>query len=219
MLNFIFYVDLIANFITAYENEDKNVEFRLKKIALNYVQSWFFLDLIACVPINLIIDLVKPTLAEDGEGNDQSMKLLRLARLPRLYRLVRLIRLIRLLKMGDSFKKLFNSLHINQGIAKLVGVIFIILFLNHFVACLWYWLAEFLQPTDGQEDNDYWVVRQELEDDTDGMKYVVAIYWAFQTLTTVGYGDISATRDYERLIALIWIILGCGFYSYTIGNL
>jgi hyperpolarization activated cyclic nucleotide-gated potassium channel 2 len=147
------------------------------------------------------------------------VKLLRLARLPRLYRLVRLIRLIRLLKMGDSFKKLFRSLHINQGIAKLMGVIFIILFLNHFVACLWYWLAEFMQPSDPDSGRDYWVVRAGLEEESDGMKYVAAIYWSFQTLTTVGYGDISAFRDYERLIALVWIILGCGFYSYTIGNL
>ena len=51
VLNFIFYVDLIANFILAYENEDKNIEFRLKMIALNYLKSWFFLDLVACVPI------------------------------------------------------------------------------------------------------------------------------------------------------------------------
>ena len=107
------------------------------------------------------------------------MKLVRLARLPRLYRLVRLIRLIRLLKMGDSFKRLFKSLHINQGVAKLIGVMFIIIFLNHFVACLWYWLAEFLQPTDPDLDEDYWVVRQGLEEDSDGMKYIVAIYWAF----------------------------------------
>lgn len=143
VLNFIFYVDLFLNFILAYEDEDKNIEFRFKKISINYLKSWFFLDLLACVPINLIIDLTKPVNNSNG-SSDQSVKLLRLARLPRLYRLVRLIRLIRLLKMGDSFKKLFRSLHINQGIAKLVGVIFIILFLNHFVACLWYWMAEFL---------------------------------------------------------------------------
>jgi hypothetical protein len=104
-------------------------------------------------------------------------------------------------------------------VAKLVGVISIILFLNHIVACLWYWTAEFLQSPESDSSDDYWVVRLDLEDKSDGMKYVVAIYWSFQTLTTVGYGDISAQRDFERIIALVWIILGCGFYSYTIGNL
>ena len=38
-------------------------------------------------------------------------------------------------------------------------------------------------------------------------------------MTTVGYGDVSAKTDYERIVALVWIMLGCGFYSYTIGNL
>ena len=70
MLNVIFYIDLVANFILAYENEDKNVEFRLKMIALNYVKSWFLLDLIACVPAQLIIELVNPSLNEDSEGNN-----------------------------------------------------------------------------------------------------------------------------------------------------
>jgi hypothetical protein len=51
VLNFIFYMDLIANFILAYENEDKNIEFRLKMIAKNYIKSWFFLDMVACIPI------------------------------------------------------------------------------------------------------------------------------------------------------------------------
>lgn len=49
--------------------------------------------------------------------------------------------------------------------------------------------------------------------------YIKSVYWSFQTLTTVGYGDINAFTFAERIIAIIWIILGCGFYSYTIGNL
>ena len=49
--------------------------------------------------------------------------------------------------------------------------------------------------------------------------YLISIYWAFQTLTTVGYGDISGQTSEERFIALTWIIAGCAFYSYTIGNL
>jgi hypothetical protein len=66
VLNFIFYIDLFANFIIAFENEDKNVEFRIKKIALNYIKSWFFIDLLACIPINFIIKMTNPF----GDGNN-----------------------------------------------------------------------------------------------------------------------------------------------------
>ena len=44
--------------------------------------------------------------------------------------------------------------------------------------------------------NDYspdtWVARIGLQDSSDGEIYLAAIYWAFQTLLTVGYGDIPA---------------------------
>lgn len=39
------------------------------------------------------------------------------------------------------------------------------------------------------------------------------------TLSTVGFGDINAKTLSERVFAIIWMIFGIGFYSYTIGNM
>ena len=50
-------------------------------------------------------------------------------------------------------------------------------------------------------------------------QYLIAIYWAFQTVTTVGFGDIPAVTVSERVLALFWMIFGVGFYSFTVGNL
>jgi len=38
-----------------------------------------------------------------------------------------------------------------------------------------------------------------------------------QTLTTVGFGDISAYNEAEQAFAIFWMIFGVGFYSYSIG--
>jgi hypothetical protein len=46
----LFFIDLFVNFLSAYVNEDKNMEIRVKVIAMNYIQSWFFFDLFACIP-------------------------------------------------------------------------------------------------------------------------------------------------------------------------
>lgn len=46
----LFIFDLIINFISAYEDRDKNIEVRLKYIAINYIKTWFFLDIAACIP-------------------------------------------------------------------------------------------------------------------------------------------------------------------------
>jgi len=40
-----------------------------------------------------------------------------------------------------------------------------------------------------------------------------------QTLTTVGYGEIGAVTGAEQITALLWMAIGVGFYSFTIGNL
>jgi voltage-gated potassium channel Kch len=50
-------------------------------------------------------------------------------------------------------------------------------------------------------------------------QYLASIYWTFETLTTVGYGDITPGTSSERVLTVIWMLVGVAFYSFTIGNL
>jgi hypothetical protein len=43
------------------------------------------------------------------------------------------------------------------------------------------------------------------------------VYWAFQTITTVGFGDIGIGTANEYALAVIWMFFGVSFYSYTVG--
>jgi voltage-gated potassium channel Kch len=49
--------------------------------------------------------------------------------------------------------------------------------------------------------------------------YVTSFYWITQTVTVVGYGDISSRAPVEITLVVIWMLVGVGFYSFTIGNL
>lgn len=52
--------------------------------------------------------------------------------------------------------------------------------------------------------------------------YVDALYFAFITCTTVGYGDISPQTTYERLYGILGAMISCGVFAYavnTIGNI
>ncbi|CDW72811.1 cation channel family protein [Stylonychia lemnae] len=112
----------------------------------------------------------------------------------RIARLPRLYRLFRMARLTTFFISVFLCVHL--------------------VGCLWI-LAANLSET----QSDTWIYRKGLQDADDYSVYLASIYWAFQTLLTVGYGDVSAQTNEEMIIAVIWMIVGSFFYTFTIGNL
>ena len=49
---------------------------------------------------------------------------------------------------------------------------------------------------------------------------MLSFYWAFQTLTTVGYGDINANGNMtEQILAFIWMLIGVAVQSNGIGTI
>lgn len=84
----------------------------------------------------------------------------------------------------------------------------------HLSGCLWV-IVSFLNDN----NPDTWISRLGLVDSNNFDIYLAAIYWAIQTLLTVGYGDIPAITTEEMIVAVIWMILGGFFYTFTIGNL
>ena len=50
-------------------------------------------------------------------------------------------------------------------------------------------------------------------------KYIASVYWSFETVTTIGYGDISPQTLRERIFSLASMIIGVLMYSFVIANL
>jgi hypothetical protein len=50
MVDALFFIDIIVNFISAIENPDGTIETRMSHIVKSYIKSWFMLDIIATMP-------------------------------------------------------------------------------------------------------------------------------------------------------------------------
>jgi hypothetical protein len=89
-----------------------------------------------------------------------------------------------------------------------------LVFILHITGCLWYTAS-----TGNIYTNVNWVTTNGFEDAPILSKYIVSLYWATVTCTTVGYGDILPTNNFELLWAMIIIIFGVAYFSYILSNL
>ena len=94
IIDVLFFIDMILTFCTTYTHELTNVEvFDHKKIALKYLKSWFIIDLLSCLPFDIMI-----------EGKSSFNILARITRTSRLYKMIRLLRLLKILQIAKKNK-------------------------------------------------------------------------------------------------------------------
>ena len=214
IIDFLFSFDVLVNSLTAFEKFDGTLETSHKKIFGVYLRSWLVFDLIASAPFTIVEYYLEAGSSDDPNNN---FNLLRLLRLPRLYRLIRIARIFKIIKQGlnsELIDRFQDAFQLNRGMMRIIKFIFTVLVCVHIVGCMWFFMAK-LQGF----PPDSWVVKHNLLDRDHPSQYIASIYWAFTTLATVGYGDITAGTDEERLFSIMWMLLGVGFYSFAIGSL
>lgn len=92
--------------------------------------------------------------------------------------------------------------NLHPVLARLLPMMFVIPVVVHAIACGWVFLGS---GTAGPSD-DRW------------FEYGRALYWTFTTLTTVGYGDISAKTLPQMAYASMTMVVGVAFFGYVLSN-
>lgn len=96
---------------------------------MNYLQTWFFIDLLSIIPLDEVIKkftelgrqgnaiLQNDTKSSNGVGNvNIMMRTLRIGRMYKLLRLMRLVKFLKILKNRENLQALFSKkLQINAG--------------------------------------------------------------------------------------------------------
>ncbi|KAH8068473.1 voltage-gated potassium channel [Aureococcus anophagefferens] len=124
---------------------------------------------------------------------------------------------------------LVTSMALSYAKISMYGFAVGIVFVSHWMACLW-------GLVDVMAEKDAWTWVKALEASKadprgrggDGRptfrrssmphRYAAALYFSVYTLTSIGYGDITATNPTECVVASCLIFFGSFFWAYTIGS-
>ena len=203
-----FITDVYLSFNTCQTDEEGKLIWKPREVRMHYMKSWFIIDLLGCLPLHYLPLLPGVDADSDAMKSNKGIRLLRLARLLKLLRLARINRLLQ--RYEEQLFAFMSSI-------KMGKTVLIMIVIGHWMCCLWYYAGS--QPQNPDElDSDGaplegWVLQNfgglENFNHTDvGARYLTSMYYAYATMTTVGYGDISATTLFEKVAAVLAMIIG-----------
>ncbi|KAL4469022.1 hypothetical protein ABPG73_019790 [Tetrahymena malaccensis] len=188
--SYIVIFDLIVRINTGFFQREKFVKSRIK-IIKKYISSDFTYDFLG------VIAIVSFTLFPD---NFQKLSLLIILKLMSIQK--------KFIYIEDS---LFHNFTL-RNVIKLLKLVFTIFVFSHLFACGWIF-------TGRQNDQQSWIIKNNLQNSEWSDVYVRAIYFALVTMNTIGYGDITAINTEETIFCSIVMILACGMFGYSLNQI
>mmetsp|Transcript_49400 Transcript_49400/g.74572 ORF Transcript_49400/g.74572 Transcript_49400/m.74572 type:complete len:577 (-) Transcript_49400:272-2002(-) len=225
IIDFIFIVDTILYFWRAYREPDGRLVFDLKKIRRHYLRTFFVWNLLGSIPSAIIFA------GQMTPEEDFSLEAIIVSRVFDLLKLFRLARVPYLLRSSD-FVVQFQQNQKSQAKLALVKYTFLLIVASHLLACSWCFLA-FVQAGnfgDGLLERNNWILFWYNNNYEEGMinpigegqnldRYILSMFWSIQTITSIGYGNISPFTRLEWWFGSIFMLLSGVLWAYIIGSL
>ncbi|XP_030066245.1 potassium voltage-gated channel subfamily H member 8 [Microcaecilia unicolor] len=229
----LFMLDILLNFRTTYVSKSGQVVYDPRSICVHYATTWFFVDLIAALPFDLLYAFSVNVYFG-----------------VHLLKTVRLLRLLRLLQKLDRYSQ--YSAVVLTLLMSMFGL------LAHWMACVWYfigqkevndlhtweigWLHELAKRLgtpyssviaakshDSVNSTDLVTY---LNDSHEGnstgcdliggptirSSYITSLYFALSSLTSVGFGNVSANTDTEKIFSICTMLIGALMHAVVFGN-
>ncbi|XP_064790070.1 potassium voltage-gated channel subfamily H member 1a [Oncorhynchus masou masou] len=224
IVDVIFLVDIVLNFHTTFVGPAGEVISDPKLIRMNYLKTWFVIDLLSCLPYDVI---------NAFENVDENWN--RRAVTQGISSLFSSLKVVRLLRLGRVARKLDH--YIEYGAAVLVLLVCVFGLAAHWLACIWYSIGDYevIDEETGILRTDSWLYmlgetvgspyrfnasgtgKWEGGPNKDSV-YITSLYFTMTSLTSIGFGNIAPTTDGEKIFAVAMMMIGSLLYATIFGN-
>ncbi|XP_039975754.1 potassium voltage-gated channel subfamily H member 4a [Xiphias gladius] len=201
----LFILDIILNFRTTYVSQSGQVVYDARSIYLHYCTTWFFVDLIAALPFDLLYAFN-----------------ITVTSLVHLLKTVRLLRLLRLLQKLDRYSQ--------YSAVVLTLLMSVFALLAHWMACVWYvigrkeiesrdpvtWDIGWLQELGKRLETPY--INSTMGGPSIPSAYIASLYFTLSSLTSVGFGNVCANTDAEKIFSICIMLMGALMHAVVFGN-
>jgi len=125
-------------------------------------------------------------------------------------------RILKLYKVFSLFNQLESNINISIANLRFIKLSFLITFFTHICACVWY-----LQACFGKScAHGSWISGKVVNENSNVLDvYIMTLYWAAATMTSTGYGDITANSTQGEFIVLFVLVTGLLLYGYCLSNI
>ncbi|XP_022243006.1 potassium voltage-gated channel protein eag-like [Limulus polyphemus] len=214
IVDVIFFIDIVLNFHTTFVGPGGEVVSDPKVIRMNYLKSWFIIDLLSCLPY----DVFNAFDHDDDQG---------------IGSLFSALKVVRLLRLGRVVRKLDR--YLEYGAAMLILLLCFYMLVAHWLACIWYCIG----LSDAENGFVYgWLWRLsnttqqpfyfDSSNTTYNMKltggppretmYVTSLYYTMTCMTSVGFGNVASETDNEKVFTICMMVIGALLYAMIFGH-
>ena len=215
IFDILFVIDLIIEFFREfYTKEDEKLIKNSIKIIHNYIRGWFFLDLLASLPSNILIFYFCK-----NQSNKICFTFQKNNNLIDFLMLFRCLKALKVFKISTRKKNQFvteivekcSDYSILDQFMDLFSKISFIIAGLHLLSCIHIFIGRHVYPG--------WIFKNQFQNYSLINLYMISLYYMITTMTTVGYGEISSDSFIEIVFRIILLAVGIICYSWLISSI